>query len=344
MLRIDVFAFSTNGCRTALRLKDALEGDDVRLYCKTTSDTLGIPKVEGRTIDKVGESFGECDAIVFVGAIGIAVRYIAPYIKSKDVDPAVVCLDEHAYYTVGLLSGHIGGGNDLTARIASLLGSEPVITTATDINGKFSVDSFAVANGLRIMGLKIAKDVSARVLDGRFVGFCSDYLVEGNFPVGMVPFASGEFGVSISADVAKKPFDTTMRLVPMDIDVGVGCRRDTDPKLLEEFVLRKLEEQGIAPERVGSVVSIDLKKDEEAVLSLARRLKVPVRFHTASELMSVPGEFSSSTFVKGVTSVDCVCERSAVIAGGGELIMRKVSENGMTLALAKREVKLRFLR
>ena len=66
--------------------------------------------------------------------------------------------------------------------------------------------------------------------------------------------------------------------------------------------------------------------------------------NTASELMSVPGEFSSSTFVKGVTSVDCVCERSAVIAGGGELIMRKVSENGMTLALAKREVKLRFLR
>ena len=343
-MRINVVAFSTNGCRTSMRLRDAMPEDDVRLFCKTTSERLGVEQIEGKTIEWVGESFKECDAIVFVGSIGIAVRYIAPYIRRKDVDPAIVCLDEHAHYTVPILSGHIGGGNNLARRIASLLESEVVITTATDINGRFSVDSFAVANGLRIMGLKTAKDVSARVLDDRFVGFSSDFPVEGEFPLGLVPETSGEFGVSISLNPDKMPFDTTMRLIPMDIDVGVGCRRGTDPEALHEFVSRKLKELEIPWVRVGNVASIDLKKDEEAVLDLAKRFKVPARFFSAEELMSLPGEYSESPFVRGVTDVDCVCERSAVAAGNGGLILRKTSENGMTLALARRDVELRFLK
>ena len=341
-MRINAVAFSTNGCRTALRLKDALPEDDVRLYCKTTSDNLGIERIPGPTKEWTGESFGTCDAIVFIGAVGIAVRYIAPYIKSKDVDPAVVCMDEHGHYTIALLSGHIGGCNNLTERIASRMDSEAIITTATDINGKFSVDSFAVANNLRIMGLKIAKDVSARVLDGRFVGFTTDIPVEGDLPDGLTVADGGEFGVSISADVNKQPFDRTMRLVPMDVVVGVGCKRNTDPGKLRRYILRTLEEDGIAPERVRVVSSIDLKKDEAAVLDLATYLKVPARFHSAEELNSLEGDFSQSKFVTSVTTVDCVCERSVVIEGG-ELTRRKTAEDGMTVAIGRIEMKPRFV-
>lgn len=342
-MRINAIAFSTNGCRTAIRLKEAFPEEDLRIFAKTQCDTLGVERIEEKASEWTGKSFEECDAIVFIGAIGIAVRYIAPYIKAKTVDPAIIGMDEHGRWTVALLAGHIGGANALTARIAERLGSEPIITTATDLNGKFSVDTFATVNNLRIMGLRTAQDVSVRVLDGAFVGFTSEIPVKGDLPAGLTLADSGEFGVSISTDIEKKPFGTTMRLVPMDIILGVGCKRDTDPGKMEEFVDSILKEDGIPQQRVGAVCSIDLKKDEEAILNLAKHYRVPVHFYTSEELLALEGEFSKSDFVKSVTSVDCVCERSSVKPFGGEIIRRKTAKDGMTLAICHRPMDVRFL-
>lgn len=343
-MRIDAVAFSTNGCRTALRLKEALGEDDVRVYCKTTSDSLGVERIEGKVGEWTGASWNGCDAIVYIGAIGIAVRYIAPYVRSKTTDPAVVCMDEHGRWAIALLSGHIGGCNLLTQRIADGIGAEPIVTTATDLNGKFSVDTFAVRNGLRISSLGTAKEVSARVLDGRFVGFHSDIPIEGEFPDGISPADSGEFGVCVSSDLERRPFDTTLNLVPMDIVLGVGCRRGTDPEKLRGFVVKQLETLGVCPERVAAVASIDIKEDEEAVLRLARDLRVPSRFYSSEELNSLQGEFTSSQFVRHVTDVDCVCERSAAMASGGNrFLLRKTAEDGMTVAVCSREITPRFV-
>jgi cobalt-precorrin 5A hydrolase len=342
-MRINAIAFSTNGCRTAIRLKEAFPEEDLRIFAKTKCDTLGVERIEEKTSEWTGKSFEECDAIVYIGAIGIAVRYIAPYIKAKTVDPAIIGMDEHGRWTVALLAGHIGGANALTARIAERLGSEPIITTATDLNGKFSVDTFATVNNLRIMGLKMAQEVSVRVLDGAFVGFTSDIPVEGDLPDGLTRADSGEFGVSISTDVDKTPFDMTMKLVPMDIILGVGCKRDTDPEKMQEFVDEILRQDGIPAQRVGGVCSVDLKKDEEAILSLAKRYRVPPHFYSSEDLMSLEGEFSKSDFVKSITSVDCVCERSAVRPFGGELIRRKTAKDGMTIAICRRPMEVKFL-
>lgn len=344
-MRIDVVAFSTNGCRTALRIADVLKDEEVRLYSKTSSDTLGLEPVDGSMRAWTGRAFEECDAIVFVGAVGIAVRYIAPYVRSKDSDPAVVCMDELGRWAIALLSGHIGGCNALTERIAEGMGAEPIVTTATDLNGRFSVDTFATVNGLRIMSLKKAKDVSARVLDGRFVGFSSEVPVDGGLPAGITPAESGEFGVRISADPRSSPFDVTLNLVPMDVVLGIGCRRDTDPGKLERFIGRILDSLGIATERVGCVASIDLKKDERAILDLAKGLRVPATFYSSDELLSVDGEFSSSNFVTSVTGVDCVCERAAAKASdGNDFLLRKMAEDGMTVAVCSRAIRPRFLK
>ena len=343
-MRIDVIAFSTNGCATALRVGEVLADEDVRLYCKTSSDCLGIERVEGSVRDWTRRTFSECDAIVFIGATGIAVRHIAPFVKSKDSDPAVVCMDEHGRWAIALLSGHIGGCNQLTQRIADGTGAESIVTTATDLNGKFSVDTFAVRNGMRISSLKVAKDVSARVLDGRFVGFHSDVPVAGEIPDGITPADSGEFGVCVSTDPDKRPFDTTLNLVPMDVALGVGCRRGTDPGKLMGFVTGQLAAIGVSPERVAAVASIDIKRDEEAVLQLARDLRVPSRFYSSEELNSLQGEFTSSQFVRHVTDVDCVCERSAAMASGGNrFLLRKTAEDGMTVAVCSREITPRFV-
>jgi cobalt-precorrin 5A hydrolase len=341
-MKISIIAFTTNGCRTAARIRDSLPEDEVAVRSRTSMDSLGIEGIEGPTDEWVAAEFHDADAIVFVGATGIAVRLIAPHVKSKDTDPAVVCVDEHGRFTIALLSGHIGGCNALAERIAARIGSTPVVTTATDLNGRFAVDVFAVANRLRITDLHMAQECSVRILGGKFVGFSSELPFEGDLPKGMTRAGSGEFGIRVSEDPSEKPFDMTLNLVPMDVSVGVGCRRGTDPKKMLDFVLSTLKEDGRAPERVGSVASIDLKSDEKAILDLAESLRCPVFFYSADELMKVEGKFSSSGFVKSVTAVDCVCERSAVRARRGRLIRRKTAYDGMTVALCKTDMVLRF--
>ncbi len=339
-MKVRTIAFSANGCATSLRIKEGLD-DEVEVWCKTKADSGGVPKVSGSVDAWTRKAFEDCDAIVYIGAIGIAVRYIAPYIRSKDVDPAIICLDEHGRYCIPLLSGHIGGANRLALRIAGILGSEPVVTTATDINGKWAVDVFATDNRMRIIRLYEAKLASARILHGGFIGFACDMPYEGELPEGLTPADSGEFGICISSD-GRKPFDRTLALVPMDIVLGIGCRRDTDPEKMSRFVHEVLEEDGISPLRVRGIASIDLKKDERALHELAKELDTDLRFYTSDELLSLEGEFSSSEFVKSVTAVDCVCERSAVMLGGGELIRRKTAKDGMTLAISMNHITPRF--
>ncbi len=342
-MRVNVIAFSTNGCRTATDLKGALSDHDVRVYSKTSSANLGVERVECSLDEWTKRSFEECDAIVFIGALGICVRHIAPYLRNKTVDPAVIGMDELGKWTIPLLSGHIGGANELAVRIATRMGSEPIVTTATDLNGKFSVDTFAARNGMHISSMRVAKDFSARVLDGRFVGFCSDIPVEGTLPNGIVEAESGEFGACISSDPERRPFDVTLNLIPRDVVLGIGCRRDTDPSKLEGFVSRTLKDSGVSRFRVSGIASIDLKADEPAILELASRFKVPVSFYSADELNSLEGGFTQSEFVSGITGVDCVCERSAVMAGCREFLLRKTSENGMTMAICSKPVIVRFL-
>ncbi|MBO5547455.1 MAG: cobalamin biosynthesis protein, partial [Candidatus Methanomethylophilaceae archaeon] len=117
----------------------------------------------------------------------------------------------------------------------------------------------------------------------------------------------------------------------------------TDPAKLREFVSSVLKEDGIPDQRIGAVCSIDLKKDEAAILELAKNYRVPAKFFTSEELLELEGEFSKSDFVKSVTAVDCVCERSSIRPFGGEIIRRKTAKDGMTLAICRRPMELRFL-
>ncbi|MBO4798007.1 MAG: cobalamin biosynthesis protein, partial [Candidatus Methanomethylophilaceae archaeon] len=262
-MKAAVIAFTSNGCGIALKVREALSGDDVTVQCKTNHDSDGIEHINCSSSEWTRRRFSDSDAIIFVGATGIAVRLIAPYVKSKDTDPAVVCIDEHGKFTIALLSGHIGGCNRLAERIAAGIGSVPVITTATDLNGKFAVDVFATDNRLRITDLRKAQETSSRILSGKFIGFSSEFPVSGGLPDGLTETDSGEFGLRISCDSGESPFDTTFNLVPEDIVLGIGCRRNTDPEKMYRFITDLLNGDGIDPCRVGCVASIDLKSDEK---------------------------------------------------------------------------------
>ncbi len=288
-----------------------------------------------------GKMFAEKRAMIFVSATGIAVRAIAPWIRDKMTDPPVVTVDEGAQFVIPLLSGHVGGANELARHIADWLEAVPVITTATDVNGKFAVDLFASAYHMTIIDRKEAKNISAAVLEGKQIGVFSDLPIK-KMPDGFVMDRWCEENICITVKDPSFPEKKAsyLRLVPRAVVLGVGCRRGTDPEFMKEKVFALLKEHGIDPAAVKAIASVDVKQDEPAVLGLKQVfdgecLHQPCeqRFYTPEQLNQVPGDFKESAFVKKQIGVGNVCERSAC-AAGGKLLVEKQAGDGITLAAA----------
>ena len=286
--------------------------------------------------------FNACDALVFVCASGIAVRAIAPHIRSKASDPAVIVIDDCGKFVIPLLSGHIGGANRLAQLIAENIGAVPVITTATDVGGRFSPDSFAKANGLVITDLGASKRIASAVLDGEKIGLLSEYPCE-NIPPEISIDKACKIGIHIGIDDAKKPFETTLFLPPKNIVVGIGCKRGTSCEMIEAHVKACFEAAKISEERLCAAATIDIKSDEKGLLEFCQRRKIRLLTYSAEELMSVNGDFESSDFVLKTTGTDNVCERS-VARSGAKLILPKTAENGVTAALGEIPVSIDFER
>ena len=344
MQSIALIAFTEQGCRMARRIADGLAA------CGTASaDAIAVSgparfaETEGVNAYKslsawTKDAFAGADALVFVGATGIAVRAIAPHVVDKFTDPAVVCIDELGRIAVPLLSGHVGQANDLARTVASITDGIAAVSTATDINGLFAVDSWARANNLAIIERVIAKEVSAALLSGETVGVSSSAVLEGALPQGLVRAEEGQLGVRIGIEAGQQPFARTLHLVPRAAYVGVGCKRGIDPAWLKQVVDEALAEAKILPYAVAAIASIDVKSDEPAVLELASALNCEACFFTADELNAVPGEFEDSEFVRARVGVGNVCERAALAAAGagGKLIMPKRPADGTTVAIAIR--------
>lgn len=224
----------------------------------------------------MGEIFAENDALIFICACGIAVRDVAPYLKNKTTDPAVLVLDDRGKFVIPILSGHIGGANALAQHIAEKIGAVPVITTATDGLGKFSCDTWAVTHNCAISSMKTAKDVSAAILT-EDVPLSSEFTLPQTLPDGLAAADSGELGIFIGIR-ATEPYTSTLRLIPRIVTLGIGCRRDTPVKTIYAAVKQTLEAHCIDPRAVGCVASVDVKKDEAGLIECAKILKAPTVF------------------------------------------------------------------
>ena len=163
-MNIALFAYSRQGCVTARRVLACFPEDTVHPYTMERFAEPGFGSIQRPARDFYGPLFQANQALIFISSVGLAVREIAPHLRSKATDPAVIVLDELGQFVIPVLSGHIGGANDMAKKIAENLGSTPVITTATDINGRFSVDAWATKQGCTISSLSAAKAVSAAVL------------------------------------------------------------------------------------------------------------------------------------------------------------------------------------
>ncbi len=357
-MRTVIFAVTARGAKAAEKIADRLsngnicKNPDLMVYIKQKSDTL----VQSRCVtffdgDEmagcVREEFDRCDALIFVCAAGIAVRMIAPCLEHKSKDPAVLVFDEGMNYCIPILSGHLGGANELARSLSDELGTVPVITTASDLAGLTAADMFAKSHDLVITDYDKAKVLTAALLDGESIGVINEAedaftLKAEDLPGGYMPAKDQEKIIRITykkeeaGSGAGMPEDSIiLDLVPRCLGLGIGCRKGTCEDKIRKAVDRCLERHGIYREAVAGVGSIDLKADEEGLLDYCSDEGLPCTFYSAEKLKSVEGDFAGSDFVNEVTGVDNVCERSAM-AEGKRLIVNKEIYDGVTIAIAIR--------
>ena len=340
-MMVKIIAFTLRGGRQALKIQSELEksGVDAQAFCfyKYAAQAGAVPVENVK--QWCADNWSGSDGLVFVSATGIAVRSIATFVKSKKEDPAVAVVDESGKFSISLLSGHIGGANDLAVLIADKIGAIPVVTTATDVNGKIAIDVMAKKNELFITSMFMAKEVSAAVLAGENIGFFSDIPVENGLPDYFAESTRCRINVKIGIGPAEKD---TLLLVPEKLCLGIGCKRGTACADIEKAVDEFLSVYDIAGECVSCAASIDLKKDEAGLLEFCEKRGIKITFYSAEKLNSAAGKFTQSEFVRQKTGVDCVCERAAVLNTGGKLLVGKTRFSGITLALARKEMRIRI--
>lgn len=308
----------------------------------------------------IGRHWGE-KAFVFIGAAGIAVRSVAPWIKDKFTDSPVVVMDEACRYVIPLLSGHIGGAARLAGEIAALMGAEAVQTTATDVRGKFAVDVFAAENGLLITDREKARKISAAVLEDEEIGFyISDPWIKVRDKLNtqlrncnsINEMKKYRFRILISQRLPeetsvneedRKDGDVTLCLVPRNVTAGIGCRKGIPAEQFRSGLEEILTQNRILPEQIRALVSIDLKKQEKAILQLAEDYGVLYHTRSAEQLSQISAVTSESAFVEQTAGVGNVCERAALYdCPDGVLLAGKTVRSGMTAALSGALVELFF--
>lgn len=331
-MTIALTAFTRRGAALARRLTDALAPEDCTLALpKALAVSLNLPQSYDSLSQWTAQHFPQADALVFIGAAGIAVRAIAPHVRDKFTDPAVISVDELGQYVIPLLSGHVGGANTLARRLAALTGGTAVISTATDVNGLFAVDQWAAEHNMAITDRALAKEISAALLRGERVGFATDFADD--CPPDLHP-GRADLGVWITYRAGGGPFPRTLRLIPRRLCLGIGCRRNTPEEAIQAAVAEATA--GIDPAAITAAATIDIKRDEEGLLSFCRRRALPLTFYTADQLSAQPGPFTPSPFVKSVTGTDNVCERAAAALSQGPILLPKQAVNAVTIAIAER--------
>jgi precorrin-4 C11-methyltransferase len=283
------------------------------------------------------------DAHIFIMAAGIAVRKIAPLLRDKVSDPAVVVCDELGDHAVSLAGGHLGGANRLARRVAWITGGKAVITTATDCAGLTAFDEAAAQMGWRVTNPEMIREINSALMAGEIIDALLPPSVYEEF-YGAVPNvrlidSAGKIRAKFAVVLGGKTPDGSdariLRLTPADIRLGVGCRRGVSAEAVEEAVDSAMKEIGAPPDRVAFLASIDAKSGEAGLLEYAQKHRLRIKFFTAEELkrFDCPNPTPKAMEEFGVPGV---AEPSALAAAGpgGKLILQKYKKGPVTIAAA----------
>lgn len=328
-MKIAIISVTNSGDRISQSLKENLE-----VYHKYSCHIYTKDEVKTLTLNKIcSEAMENFQGIIFISSTGIAVRGIAPFIKSKDKDPAVVVIDNSVKYAISLLSGHLGGANTLTEEVSHILKCMPIITTATDGLKIEAPDMVAKNNNLIIDNLKDAKDIAALLVEGKKVAFIDEESLI-NTPKGYVEEenqADGAVYVTHKLEV-ENITNKTLKLIRRNIVLGIGCRKDYDINSMEQNVLKSLRENNIDFRSVKKIATVEIKAKEKAILFLRDKLNCELEIFTIEEIKKVEDKYEGSDFVRKTLGIGSVCEPSVELSGG-KIIKNKMKLNGMTLSI-----------
>lgn len=349
-IRIAIIAVTEKGKNTAEKIASELENVDVFFQKR------GIKEL-------TGELFNKYECIIFVSACGIAVRCIAPFLKSKFEDPAVLVVDDNGNNVISLLSGHIGGANEITLKIADVLEANPVITTSTDTNKKGALDVIVSKIGGYGENLReSAKLVNSYLVDNKRVGiyFDSDYesekdslnlsgfeLIDEKTEIDAIVKLDAlvsvtdklrcwvdEIVYNIKKNNEEKEDLIYIKLVPRRIALGMGCRKNTETeKMIEEFSMFSAL-NNIHPAAIVKTGSLIIKKDEKCMIDLSKALCAEFNLFDVDEICTCDYMFDKSEFVKKNTGVYSVAQPSAYLLSGN-VISEKYKNNGTTFAFGR---------
>lgn len=352
---LSIISFTEKGAHLSLKLLDMLseEGENAWLYTKCSKYRDGsinkrLRFVYSNTDEWAKVQMSAKNGLLFIGACGIAVRAIAPWVVNKLYDSPVLVMDELGTYVIPILSGHVGGANEIAVKIGEMTGSIPVITTATDLNKSFAVDIFAKKNYLYIENKNGIAKVSSKVLRGEKINIAIEshgYGHDSRFAnqIKIVDFPPKQ-PVDVIITTGNCGYNADLVLRPREYVLGMGCKRDKEPEKIAGYIDQTLTALGISKNQVYAICSIDKKRDEAGFLQWSSLERIPFITYSAEELEDVEGDFEVSQFVKAQVGVDNVCERAALkgCGEGGELVYRKHASDGMTIAVAKRDWRVSF--
>lgn len=360
---IAIVCITENGKKLALNIQSLISNSHVYVVSNKQNElqveceTKNIFLVKEKLSVLTKKLFKEYQYILFIMATGIVVRVIAPYIVSKFNDPAIMVTDEKGKNVISLLSGHMGGANEMTNFISNLINANPVITTATDVNKKSALDLIAKELDAHIDAFRDnVKDVNSMLVNNQEVGI----YIDGKYDVDTRGFKILESLENIEniekivvitnkkdflnnyinehkrLDIDKRHLEEKIiKVIPKDLVIGIGCRRNTDSELLKESLYDLLEKYNIDIKSIKEIGSIDIKHDEKAIIDLSKSLSIPFKTISANEISKVDYLFEKSEFVKKNVGVYCVSEPVAYILSKGNLIIEKHKYKGITISVGR---------
>lgn len=314
------------GKEYAQKLNEKLEGTEIDVFTLKKFEVEGTIQIEDFT-NELAEKFNFYDAHIFIMASGIVIRKIANLIGTKDKDPAVLLIDEGKHFVISLLSGHLGGANELTQEVAGILKLVPIITTSSDITGKIAVDTIAQKLNAELEDLKSAKDVTSLIVDGKKVNL----LLPKNVEFKKDKNANSDGLILVSN---RKKLEIT-RICPKNIILGIGCKKDTKAEDILDAIENSLNKHNLDIKAVKHIATVDVKENEIGLLKAAKFLELELKIISREEIKKVEHLFEGSDFVEQNIGVRAVSEPVALLSSSqkGKFIEMKSRHNGITVSI-----------
>ena len=352
--KIAILSITNNGRELALRIKEIMKNVDVFFIKKDTDYKSDEVTVVNKGLKEfIPQIFDKYEYLVFIMATGIVVRTIAPLVMSKFSDPAILVMDEKGNNIISLLSGHMGGANEMTLYMSDLLNSHPVITTATDVNKKSSLDMIAKKlnghiddfrdNVLKINSMLVNNEEVHLYIDGNYKinhqGFTLyDKKTDLDKVRNLVVVTNKKYINKMLNKNIENLNEKIIKVTPKDIVIGVGCKKNTDSDHMKNSLIKFLAEYNIDINAVKEIGSIEIKKDEKAIIDLAKYLNVPFKTFSVKEISKVDYLYEKSDWVKKNVGVYSVSDPVAHLLSEGRVIINKQKYDGITFSIGRIDI------